>query len=51
MICRFLSILCVCVFQGSLLVIVILITSSCVFEKCSKRKDVLGLLPTGLGKS
>ena len=24
--------------------------SSCVFEKCSKRKDVLGLLPTGFGK-
>ena len=25
--------------------------SSFVFEKCSKRKDVLGLLPTGFGKS
>ena len=25
--------------------------SSCGFEKCSKRKDVLGLLPTGFGKS
>ena len=25
--------------------------SSCVYEKCSRRKDVLGLLPAGFGKS
>ena len=47
----FRSVLCVSVFQGLLLVIVIMIEFARVFEKRSKRTDVLELLPTGFGKS
>ena len=51
MIGGFRSVLCVSVFQGLLLVIVIMIEFARVFEKRSKRTDVLELLPTGFGKS
>ena len=47
----FRSVLCVSVFQGLLLVIVIMIEFARVFEKRSKVTDVLELLPTGFGKS
>ena len=45
------SVLGVSVFQGLLLVIVIMIEFARVFEKRSKKTDVLELLPTGFGKS
>ena len=45
------SVLCVSVFQGLLLVIIIMIEFARVFEKRRKRTDVLELLPTGFGKS